>query len=426
MNELTNFCNGRCETTDNSIYDYLPYLPTGAPLNQKTISMDIEMYDQSIQFNSHSINNGFLEVIASHEYLSTTTPLPFVLTRQNSPGTGRYAAHWTGDNISSFKFMGLSIPGILSAALFGIPFTGADICGFGGNTTENLCARWAQLGAWYPFSRNHNHIDSISQEFYALGATVETTARESFKLRYALLKHLYSKFVKKAGVGMVYQPIFFADPNDLDLMQADLVDSAFLIDNETLVFPVLLENSYKASVVFPRGNWFFLNGTVASASPDKSNQTLVESPLNATALAFVRSGSIVSMQDVKNVTKTIHLDNTFDLLAYLDSTSYSASGSLLGVANYTDEAVVKESFENKCITEFSVAFSSELKGTLSLKTTQISCEVDFVINSLTIYLQTNCLSSSTFTLSQTIKVGSDTISLAFECDESTNKCSLDV
>lgn len=48
------------------------------------------------------------------------------------------------------------------SGVFGIPFSGSDICGFGGNTFNELCARWYVVGSYQPFSRNHNGWDSIA------------------------------------------------------------------------------------------------------------------------------------------------------------------------------------------------------------------------------------------------------------------------
>jgi alpha-glucosidase (family GH31 glycosyl hydrolase) len=43
---------------------------------------------------------------------------------------GKFASHWSGDNISSFYHMKLSIQSIFRSGLYGIPMVGADICGF--------------------------------------------------------------------------------------------------------------------------------------------------------------------------------------------------------------------------------------------------------------------------------------------------------
>ncbi|KAG0722690.1 putative maltase-glucoamylase 2 [Chionoecetes opilio] len=86
-----------------------------------------------------------------------------VVSRSTFPGSGQWSGHWLGDNRSNWTDMAHSIIGMMEFNLFGIPYVGADICGFFGDATEEMCERWMEVGAFYPYSRNHNSMDATHQ-----------------------------------------------------------------------------------------------------------------------------------------------------------------------------------------------------------------------------------------------------------------------
>jgi alpha-glucosidase len=166
---------------------------------------------------------------ASHAGMRAARPdrRPFLLTRSTFLGGHRYAATWTGDNVSTWQHLYWSIPMALNLGLSGQPLVGPDIGGFADECTGELLARWMGIGCLFPFARNHNMKTQPAQEPWMFGATVEATCRRALERRYRLLPYLYTLAREAATTGLpIMRPAFFADPTDPDLRA---VDTAFLL-----------------------------------------------------------------------------------------------------------------------------------------------------------------------------------------------------
>jgi len=129
----------------------------------------------------------------------------------------------------------------------GFLYTGADLGGFGQNTTEDLLQRWLQLGVFTPLMRNHAALGTRDQEIYRFRNW--EAMRDTLTVRYALIPFLYSELVKAAVKDdMLFRPLAFDYPQD---KMACRVEDQLMLAGACMIAPVYEQNARGRYVYLP-------------------------------------------------------------------------------------------------------------------------------------------------------------------------------
>lgn len=248
---------------------------------------------------------------------------PFTFSRAGFAGIQRYASSWTGDNLSTWDHLKLSISMLMNLGLSGVPFSGPDIGGFGDKPDADLYTRWVQLGSMLPFYRTHSIKDSPDQEPWSFGAQHEAIIRRYIELRYQLLPYLYSVMAAAHQKGMPFlRPGFFHDRTDPYLRAQD---DAFLVGDSVFVAPIVEPGATKRIVYLPRGAWYnyWTNRLIDGARHIEVDGALDTMPI------FVRAGHVIPHWPVQQYVGEKKLDQII-IHAYAgpgESTLYEDSGT---------------------------------------------------------------------------------------------------
>lgn len=229
---------------------------------------------------------------ATREGASSARPnrRPFVLSRAGYAGIQRYAALWTGDNLSSDDHLMAGVRLVNSLGMSGAAFAGVDIGGFAGEASPDLFARWIAVGALSPLCRAHAMVNSRSAEPWAFGERVAAVARNYLNLRYRLLPYLYGAFDTAGRAGTpVARPLAFEFPHD-PRVYAPAYQNQYLFGDHLLVVPVRSDERV-ARVYLPAGVWYDFYTDERISGPC---ERYAEAPPERLPL-FVRGGASIPM-----------------------------------------------------------------------------------------------------------------------------------
>ncbi|RYC56563.1 hypothetical protein CHU98_g9653 [Xylaria longipes] len=185
-----------------------------------------------------------------------------------------------------------------------------------------MCARWALLGAFQPFYRNHADISAPNQELYLWELTTQA-AQKATDARYRLLDYIYTAMHRAASTGApIVNPLFFLYPNDAATFGIDL---QWFYGDALLVSPVTDDDATSVTFYLPDDIFYDfwtlerVEGTGATLTVDDVSFTDIP--------VHIRGGTVLPLRSASGNTTALVRQNDFTLVV-APGKDGKASGSL--------------------------------------------------------------------------------------------------
>ncbi|MBO5278989.1 MAG: alpha-glucosidase, partial [Lachnospiraceae bacterium] len=239
---------------------------------------------------------GFNMTRAAGEALQKMAPdrKMLLFSRSSYIGMHRYGGIWTGDNQSWWSHILLNLKMMPSLNMCGFLYAGADLGGFGSDTTRDLVLRWFALGVFTPLMRNHAALGTREQECYQFEHIEDF--RHVIGVRYRLIPYLYSEYLKAAeNDDMYFRPLGFDYPDDRRAVETE---DQLMLGKEAMIAPVYTQNVSGRYVYLPEEMKlikFMPDGSIYEEVLAQGTH-YIEVALNEVPL-FIRKGKCIPVVD---------------------------------------------------------------------------------------------------------------------------------
>ena len=292
------------------IYDYFEFtgLVNGISNNKGDYSSFFHDMDgkKAVHRDVHNLY-GFNMTRAAGEAFTRICPEKRILmfSRASYIGAHRYGGIWQGDNKSWWSHLLMNMQMMPSLNMAGFLFTGADVGGFGSDTTEDLMLRWLQLAVFTPLMRNHSALGTREQELYRFGNC--DACKRMVEIRYSLIPYLYSEYMKAAlSDEMMFRPLGFDFPEDEAARGAE---DQLLLGNELMIAPVYTQNARGRYVYLPEDMMLVRMRSVSDYETEQlpKGHHYVKAELSELVF-FIRNGKMIPLCEPARDTSQLDME----------------------------------------------------------------------------------------------------------------------